>query len=278
MVINAYVSLEAYIITPFSSADYLDNLFEPALGLDGGYSPAAEEPHAAPPARPPASSAARSGAGRGRGGGAAASARAPQRKASKAVSAIAAAEALDDDGFDDGQGEDEDDEDDDDEDDGDGSGGGGAGSKRVRSADPEQRKARSRERNRLHARKSRLRKKFFVDGLRSSVDALEAENQRLRAFAAGKLGLSSAQFEEELGKAFAEGNEKPGEGSSRGSRAGRPTSAAAAAPPPPAPAAATDSVLAAPGTRPPAVIENSDFVLMQALTKAQVGGWGNEGT
>jgi PAS domain-containing protein len=39
---------------------------------------------------------------------------------------------------------------------------------------------RSRERNRLHARQSRLRKKFFVDSLKTNVADTEDENRRMR--------------------------------------------------------------------------------------------------
>ena len=44
--------------------------------------------------------------------------------------------------------------------------------------DPE-RKKRCRERNRLHARKSRLRKKIFIDSLKQSIDRLEDENRAM---------------------------------------------------------------------------------------------------
>lgn len=36
----------------------------------------------------------------------------------------------------------------------------------------------SRERNRVHARKSRLRKKFFVDSLKANLEGLDEENRR----------------------------------------------------------------------------------------------------
>ncbi len=48
----------------------------------------------------------------------------------------------------------------------------------------------SRERNRIHARKSRLRKKFFVDSLKSTLDQLEEDNQRLRALIQDKFGCT----------------------------------------------------------------------------------------
>ena len=96
-------------------------------------------------------------------------------------------------------------------------------------------------------------KKFFIDGLRSNVDALGAENQRLRAFALEKLKLTPEQLDHELGKSF---------GNTEGGRA----SATAVKPP-----SNTSSILAAPGDEASAVIDNGDFMLMQALTKAQVG-------
>ncbi len=40
---------------------------------------------------------------------------------------------------------------------------------------------RYRERNREHAKKSRIRKKFFLESLQKSVDEFQAENDRLRA-------------------------------------------------------------------------------------------------
>jgi PAS domain S-box-containing protein len=67
---------------------------------------------------------------------------------------------------------------------------GDAGSRRRVAATEEERLQRSRERNKIHARKSRLRKKFFMDSLRSSLDTLEEENRALKQFLEVKLGPS----------------------------------------------------------------------------------------
>jgi PAS domain S-box-containing protein len=51
----------------------------------------------------------------------------------------------------------------------------------------------SRERNRVHARKSRLRKKFFLDSLKTNLEALENENKRLKEFIKNTTGKSYDQ-------------------------------------------------------------------------------------
>lgn len=53
--------------------------------------------------------------------------------------------------------------------------------------------ARSRARNRAHARKSRLRKKFFIDSLRADVLRLELENAQLRSIAGGGTAAAPAR-------------------------------------------------------------------------------------
>ena len=130
---------------PWLFTDYLDNLFEPSLGLDGGPSfleSVAEQEKVV-----------ESHKRRGRG----------VRKPAKAapISTKADASLYDD--------EDDVDEDGDDDD----ALSEHEGGKRIRPSDPVERVARSRERNRLHARKSRLRKLLFC-------------------FAACNLGLSPA--------------------------------------------------------------------------------------
>lgn len=102
-------------------------------------------------------------------------------------------------------------------------------------------------------------KKFFIDGLRSSVEALEAENQRLRAFATSKLGLSPEQLDDELARAFDEAEGKQASSSPSTNAGSKPASKP------------SGTVLALPGEKPSAVIDTGDFMLMQALTKAQVG-------
>eukprot|EP01138_Halocafeteria_seosinensis_P006442 gb/GECG01006585.1/.p1 GENE.gb/GECG01006585.1/~~gb/GECG01006585.1/.p1 ORF type:complete len:246 (+),score=30.83 gb/GECG01006585.1/:1-738(+) len=52
----------------------------------------------------------------------------------------------------------------------------------------------SRERNRVHARKSRLRKKFFLDSLKTNLEALEKENKRLKDFIKNATGNSYDQI------------------------------------------------------------------------------------
>jgi PAS domain len=54
--------------------------------------------------------------------------------------------------------------------------------KLLASNDPNARLERARERNRVHARRSRLRKKFFNDALVVSMEALQHENKLLRQF------------------------------------------------------------------------------------------------
>jgi hypothetical protein len=44
-----------------------------------------------------------------------------------------------------------------------------------------ERKLKKRARNRVNAKKSRLRKKFFVDSLKVTLDKVMAENEQLRA-------------------------------------------------------------------------------------------------
>lgn len=46
----------------------------------------------------------------------------------------------------------------------------------------------SRERNRIHARKSRARKKLFIEGLRGDAAALAAEHNQLRSLFVAVLG------------------------------------------------------------------------------------------
>lgn len=48
----------------------------------------------------------------------------------------------------------------------------------------------SRERNRVHARKSRLRKKFFLDSLKTNLETLEKENKELKDFIKQTTGKS----------------------------------------------------------------------------------------
>lgn len=116
----------------------------------------------------------------------------------------------------------------------------------------------------MHARKSRLRKKFFVDSLKSNLEELEAENRKLRAFIEAKCGITYEDLQAE------------GSGGS-GAHPGASASHAAAAAEDrrgggsgarPAPNAA-HTLLARPGQDPSAVLEGSDYQLVEALTKSQ---------
>ena len=72
------------------------------------------------------------------------------------------------------------------------SGGGGAKPKRSRAASAremtEQQKDERRERNREHAKRSRVRKKFLLESLQQSVNALQYENDKLRVAIRDKMG------------------------------------------------------------------------------------------
>eukprot|EP00753_Platysulcus_tardus_P019787 PLAT754.1.p1 GENE.PLAT754.1~~PLAT754.1.p1 ORF type:complete len:436 (+),score=162.09 PLAT754.1:111-1310(+) len=59
--------------------------------------------------------------------------------------------------------------------------GSAASSRQAKRRATEEERSRLRERNRVSAKKSRLRKKYFIENLVSKSEALEAENQRLRA-------------------------------------------------------------------------------------------------
>lgn len=103
---------------------------------------------------------------------------------------------------------------------------------------------RSRERNRVHARKSRLRKKFFVDSLKSNLTKLESENVLMRQF-----------LKQHTGRSFEELVDGDGSGD------GVARSAVAVAP---------DSGLLASGSRPATrQLETPDYKLVQALTVSQ---------
>lgn len=150
----------------------------------------------------------------------------------------------------------------------------------------------SRERNRLHARKSRLRKKFFVDSLKSNMAHLEEENARLRAFLRSRLRLSAAELEAEIAR------QRDGGGAGAGGRGGSSRTAAAAGAAAAAPAApasaptaaaaaapagagvgggssegdsrgAAGAILAGPGQAPSTLLERQDFALVEALSRAQ---------
>jgi len=56
----------------------------------------------------------------------------------------------------------------------------------------EQQKVERRERNREHAKRSRVRKKFLLESLQQSVNALQAENDKLRAALRDHLGENAA--------------------------------------------------------------------------------------
>jgi hypothetical protein len=174
-----------------------------------GSQPAAAAPTAVAPAAPeePSSPLKPMGAGRPKRGAAAA--------ASASSSATAAAPAPTSAGKRATRGkavrahvsDDEDEDTDDDDDDGDfedshrhGSTSGGGGSKAARGTGagggddepPDEALKSARERNRLHARKSRLRKKLVVDKLQEQLNRLAAENQRMRAFLETRSGAASA--------------------------------------------------------------------------------------
>ncbi|KAJ1449279.1 hypothetical protein M885DRAFT_536229 [Pelagophyceae sp. CCMP2097] len=91
---------------------------------------------------------------------------------------------------------DDDDEDDDESDDDDDGGDGGRGKaskkpKRGRAATremTESQKNERRERNREHAKRSRVRKKFLLESLQQSVNALQFENDKLRGAIRDKTG------------------------------------------------------------------------------------------
>jgi len=180
-----------------------------------------------------------------------------------------AAQALSDDEEDMDDNDEDDDEDNSDEDDYNSGNEPSAnpGGKRKRSSkDPNDRIARSRERNRIHARKSRMRKKFFVDSLKANIDNLEEENRKLRSL-----------LEQETGKTYEEllQNDKPSHGTKRShsnthnntgttvsdnnvaidndkSHIGDPT-----------------RLLAGPGIKPSIVLDGFDYALVKALTTAQ---------
>jgi PAS domain S-box-containing protein len=158
----------------------------------------------------------------------------------------------------------------------------------------------SRERNRLHARKSRLRKKFFVDSLKSNMAHLEEENARLRAFLRDRLRLSAAELEAEIARQRSGGAGGRG-GSSKAAAAVAAAAAPAALAPTSAPAAeaaaapaaaaaagtdaplsgagggssegggrgAAGAILAGPGQAPSTLLERQDFALVEALSRAQ---------
>lgn len=113
-------------------------------------------------------------------------------------------------------------------------------SKRKRALNASERQARSRERNRVHARKSRLRKKFFVDSLKSNLTKLENENTLMRQFLKQHTGRSF----EELAAA-----------------AGAPAAAAASS--------GDEGLLAGSGRAANRQLENPDYKLVQALTVSQ---------
>jgi PAS domain S-box-containing protein len=158
------------------------------------------------------------------------------------------------------------DEDDDDDDDGMDDDGGDADDAGVstaqsssrprrRAATQEERLQRSRERNRVHARKSRLRKKFFVDSLKASLDALEAENRALRGFVKATFGKDF----EDLSQADAAKLAPVAPAASSSSAA--PASATA-------PAAAT-GLIARGGSKATRVLELDDFELMKNIDLTQ---------
>jgi PAS domain S-box-containing protein len=159
-----------------------------------------------------------------------------------------------------GDSDDDDDDDEDDEDADDDEPGGAGRGKRRRSMNNSERQARryvlsrcftivfstvlvcSRERNRVHARKSRLRKKFFVDSLKSNLTKLEAENARMRAF-----------LQQHTGKSYEELAASDGSGVMPGSAA-----------------ASTDgNLLAGPSRAATRQLEDPDYKLVQALTVSQ---------
>jgi PAS domain S-box-containing protein len=90
------------------------------------------------------------------------------------------------------------------------------GRPRRRHGTAAERQARNRKRNREHARQSRLRKKFFVEALKASLDALERENAALRTFLRERHGMSS----EELRSVVADGGRGKGGGGGAGGAGG----------------------------------------------------------
>jgi len=127
-----------------------------------------------------------------------------------------------------------------------------AGKPRKRASTHEERLQRSRERNRIHARKSRLRKKFFVDSLKASLDALELENAALRSFVKDTMGRT---YEELVADPTA----------ARAAAAASSSSSAAA----PAPARRPLRIVAGEGDIPTTTLEADDHRLMAALQTAQ---------
>lgn len=123
----------------------------------------------------------------------------------------------------------------------------------------------SRERNRLHARKSRLRKKFFVDSLKANLEGLERENQRLRAFILEKTGASADELLKSSGHTVAAGS-RGGSGALRGGTSTSPSSSSSGGG---AVASASASLLSGPGKAATAVIQAEDYRLVENLATAQ---------
>lgn len=105
--------------------------------------------------------------------------------------------------------------------------------------------AKARERNRIHAKKSRLRKKFFVDSLKRNVDRLEAENRQLRQFIAQQISTGSTTT-------------APNEPTGTCSMPSHTT-----------PALSASDIMAGEGRQANRTLGHADFALMKALSSAQ---------
>lgn len=127
----------------------------------------------------------------------------------------------------------------------------------------------SRERNRVHARKSRLRKKFFLDSLKSNLEKLEDENRRLRTFLESKLGRTYEDLLAESaagGAGGSGGSDSSGGGAGGSTRGGSPISTAASSGPT---RDGRASLLGGPDREPNTVLDRADYALVAALTNSQ---------
>lgn len=116
------------------------------------------------------------------------------------------------------------------------------------SVDDEQDKlAKARERNRIHAKKSRLRKKFFVDSLKRNVDRLEQENRQLRQFIAQQISSGAAAPGAAGPSVFTEGSAASSD----------------------AHTLEASEIMAGEGRQANRTLVHADFALMKALSSAQ---------
>lgn len=136
----------------------------------------------------------------------------------------------------------------------------------------------------MHARKSRLRKKFFVDSLKVNLDKLETENKMLRSFMAavfkgrnpediltdwhnGKMPTLPAEMLH--AQAGGEGGSAEGGSSSNGSGSGRGGRGAGSHSSKEGTGGNSAMLLAGPGNRPTRILDTADYALVEALSRAQ---------